>query len=225
MLVALLATACTSCFENHSAEVRFRVDAVVQEHGESRQGSAVWSMALKRPILALASPYDAHFEGEAIPIQMPDRKWVLVLPTNLTFGYSAGLWPERIFGVSQREGGKVRDRIDVLRDVGMRRGASVDLDCVELHAEGATAGSDLHCPSLMRASDLGDPESYVLVDESAERKRDPDAPHLQRITVTITDAPVTRRLDKVAPWLNRVRVQAYNELHSKRRTRASTAPR
>jgi len=224
-MVALFAAACTSCSENPSAEVRFRVDAVVQEHGVSRQGSAVWSMALKRPILALASPYDARFEGEAIPIQMPDRKWVLVLPTNLSFGDSAALWPERIFGVPQHEGGKVRDRIVVLRDVAMRKGASVDLDCVELQADGVAARGDLHCPSLMHASDIGDPETYVLVDESPKRKRDPGAPRLQRITVTVTDAPATHRLGGIAPWLNRVIERAYNELHSHRGARASTAPR
>lgn len=194
-----LAAACSSALgPPNRGEVRFRVDVTLREQGIQKQGSAVWSFSLEKPTVALVRPYSSHFEAEAIPIKLGSGEWAFVLPSNVRVNDSAAKWPELAFGFSQevRNGGGP----DALGRLGAMYGRSAHIECVDSTELGRIKPSSVACPTVLVSNQIAEPRSFRLVDHAAG-STPRSGLQVEKVTITITDRPVTRRLERVLPWL------------------------
>jgi len=194
-LVAVMAVAfatLTGC--QRAAEVRYRVTVEVDDRGTKRSGSAVWSIAVAKAILPLASPYNARFHGEAVRVVIPGRGYLYAL-VAADSGY-----PENIFGDRRRAplGDRLikprfKDRMDDIRHIKTMVGATGDLQCVN------PAWIGLSCPKMVRFRDQNDPRTIEIVDPSDLTKSFGSGTRLTRVYVEITDDPVTEGIEPTLP--------------------------
>src|SRR5207244_3119041 len=101
MLIAGLALGAlmvlTSC--SRPTEVRYKVSVELEENGQFRTGSSVWLWRIRRPTLALASPYDTEFRGEAVQVPLAQHPDVFALLINAEAEtHYAPLRVEHLFG-------------------------------------------------------------------------------------------------------------------------------
>jgi hypothetical protein len=82
----------------NTAEVRYKVTVEVDDMGTHRSGTSVWSFKLSEPTVALASPYDAEFKGEAVAVDLGNRQVLFALLKDENGGLgTVQLWPEHLF--------------------------------------------------------------------------------------------------------------------------------
>lgn len=192
MLVAPLVAACGT-----SAEVRYKVIVELDEGGAQRSGASVWSWKLSKPTAALATPYSGRFIGEAVAVPLANGRvlYALIRDWDGNEGMPM-LIPERLFGDlgASRRGEPPRfgsDRIADIRDIASRIGERRSIDC---------AGGAPECPLLVLFETPDDP--------ARARRIDPTRPDLLpagtsslRVSVEITDEPVTVAIARRLPWL------------------------
>lgn len=178
---------------DRSAEVRYRVTVEVNDGGTIRSGSSVWSFTLTKAIVPLVSPYNSHFEGEAVTVQLPGRGTLFALVKNVE------MYPENLFGDLRRpRPGPPRfsDRVEDLRHIKKMVGASATLDCMNPPWIG------VRCPTLVRFRDSNDPKTIEIVDPTNLAASFGTGVSVKSVTVQITNDPVTTGIDKALPWLN-----------------------
>jgi hypothetical protein len=178
-LVCLLLYGC-----GDRAEVRYRVNVVVNDHGVRRAGSRVWSFVAKTPLVALTSPIAYKFNAEAIPVPLSGKRtfYALIAGTN-----GAGLaergrmevLPESLFmeelPVERKEAG----RIAAIRAIGNMVGKSRRVDC-----------SINPCPFFVIFNDISDPRTALALTDRGQSGLRRDV-FVESVTVTITKDPVT----------------------------------
>ena len=76
--LSLMSGACSN-----SAEVRYKVTVEVDDRGTARSGSSVMSFKLLKPTVALVSPYNAEFKGEAVAVDLGNRQVLFALLVQL----------------------------------------------------------------------------------------------------------------------------------------------
>jgi hypothetical protein len=177
---------CGAESEEHSAEVRYRVTVEIDEGGAVSSGSGVWSLKLTRPTLALASPYNPKFTGEAVAVDLSNGQTMFALIKDQE------MLPERHF--SELNVGDGFDRIANIRRIARARGKSKQLACESIPAGASnTEAAQLKydCPMLVTFKDIADPTSVEQVDPDDLAGSFGQGYRLKSITVQVTDAPVT----------------------------------
>ena len=184
------------------AEVRYRVTVEVRAGDEIVSGSSVMAFRLKRSWAVM--PYDAEFEGEAISVDIPGHGTLFALlggmsPVARPEQNTLSMLPERQFGdfgrAMRRQPTLGGDRVDDIRRISKQIGATVQLDCTlpPLYND---------CPMLVRFRDISDPKTIEMVEWGNMAKTFGPGFGLERITVQITDAPVSTGIKRRLPWLS-----------------------
>lgn len=188
--------ALTAC--SRAAEVRYRVSVEIEEDGQARTGSSIWVWQIRRPTIALGSPYDTHFSGEAVVVPLQDHPTVFALLVNANADQHYGpLLVERLFGRGSQESrktGRPYDRVADVNDIANRVGERIDLDC-------RVPGT---CPMLVWFGDPNDPTSIQSADSEQLPQVGSDKVFLRKISVEITSDDPKRSIFQAIPWLKSV---------------------
>ena len=180
------------------AEVRTKVTIEVATPQGVRSGSSIWSWALGEPTVALASSYDGRFRGEAVAIDLPGGRTLFALVKDMA------VLPERHF--REFNVGTGSDRVANVRAIAKEVGATRTLACAMLpvNAKGDELFNPKYdCPLLVTFRDIRDPKSVERVDPASLDKSFGAGVTLRRITVAVTDDPVTTGIEKRLGWLAR----------------------
>ena len=181
----------TGC--NRPAEVRYRVTVEVNDRGTIRSGSSVWSFALAKSMLPLASRYNARFRGDAVAVEIPGRGTLFALVD------SAAMYPENLFGDRQRTEVKpprFSDRVEDLHNIKRMDGATATLNCAN------PAWIGIRCPKLIRFRNINDPKTLEIVDPENIAELFGNGVNLRKIVIEITNDSVTTGIDKILPWIS-----------------------
>lgn len=179
---------------------RYRLTAEVQTPSGLRSGSSVIGVTARHVDTIDVSQFQVHVQGDAIFIDLGDGKNLIV---SLAFGPEYGIYnpgvigklPAIAFGIrSEKEWGSIKDRKE-----------SVQL-------------ADSNIPTLISFTDLRDPTTARLVRSDGGCAASSSLPNLnmlgchtfsemfgpgynlKRVTLAITNDPVSRDIDKHFPW-------------------------
>ena len=182
------------------AEVRYKVTVEVDDNGAARSGSSVWSFRLSKPTLALASPYDAKFRGEAVAVDLGGDKLLFALLVDEEGNSSTGImWPEHLF----KDLSSGSERVRNIRDIASHVGLSRELQRFR-PAISSSRKPMVQYPLLVRFRDLDRPDSLEAVAPDALDQAFGPGVKLKQISVQITDEQVTTGIKKRLPWLEAV---------------------
>ena len=185
---------------SNAAEVRYKVSVEVDENGAQRSGSSVMSFKLMKPTVALASPYDAKFKGEAVAVELGNGQTLFALLKNENGEPTAfPMVPENLFRDLTTGSERIRNIRQIASNVGLAR---------ELPRVGPRISDSrdpfVQYPLLVRFRDPDRPESVEAVRPDALDEAFGAGVKLKRIMVQITDEPVTDTMKKRLPWLEDV---------------------
>lgn len=184
----------------NSAEVRYKVIVEVDDNGTRRSGSSVWSFALSKPTLALASPYNARFKGEAVALDLGSGRVLFALLVDEDGNSSTGqMWTEFVF----KDLSSGSERIRNIRRIASNEGLSRELPRF-LPPISDSREPMVQYPLLVRFRDIDRPESIEAVSPDALDKAFGTGVKLERIMVQITDETVTDTIKQRLPWLEEV---------------------
>ncbi len=197
LLGAFTLTALSACGPSaeDSAEVRYRMIVEVDDNGTVRKGSSVWSFALSKPMLALASPYGPKFAGEAVAVDLSGERTLFALVTDQE------MLPERHFDRLKVNSGS--DRVANIRAIASHRGATAELSCKAVPKDARSyeaVDPQYDCPMLVTFKDIKDPTSVKRVDPQDLSASFGAGVKLKAITVEITDYAVTTGIEKRLEW-------------------------
>lgn len=182
------------------AEVRYKVTVEVDDNGTHRSGSSVWSFRLSKPTLALASPYNAEFKGEAVTVDLGNDNVLFALLVDEKANSSTGkMWPENLF----KDLSSGSERVRNIRRIASNEGTSRELPRY-FPAISNSREPMVQYPMLVRFRALGQPDSLEAVDPEALDQSFGPGVKLKRIVIQITDEPVTAGIEKSLPWLAEV---------------------
>ena len=198
--LAMILGACSN-----SAEVRYKVTVEVDDNGTQRTGSSVMSFALSKPTVALVSPYNAEFEGEAVAVDLGNgRTLFALLKDEHGDGAAMQMLPERLFKDLSSGSERVRNIKDIASNEGLVRDVPRFWPAISDSREPM-----VQYPLLVRFRSPDQPESIEVVAPDALDQAFGPGVRLKRITAEITDAPVTDGIERRLPWLAEVgRVRA-----------------
>ena len=184
----------------NSAEIRYKVTVEVEDNGAHRSGSSVMSFKLSKPTVPLASPYDAEFKGQAVAVDLGRRQVLFALLKDESGDLgTVPMLPERVFADLTSGSERVRNLRQIASHEGLVR---------ELPRFGPKISDSrepfVQYPLLVRFRDLDQPESVEAVAPDALEEAFGSGVKLKRITVQITDEPVTNDIKKRLPWLEDV---------------------
>ena len=122
----VLALLCGACSRN--AKVWYRVSYTLSDNGVSRSASGVWSSVVRPALIPLADKYQLEFHGEAIPLRLPGRGVLLLMPIgNQGSEGDADTMVRQLF--SHRASAKDSDRVGNTADVADMVGDSRPTRC------------------------------------------------------------------------------------------------
>ena len=184
----------------NSAEIRYKVTVEVDDNGAHRSGSSVMSFRVSKPTVALASPYDAKFRGEAVAVELGNRQVLFALLKDEDGLMSTvPMWPEQIFDELTTGSERVRNIRQIASHEGLVR---------EIPRFGPTISDSrkpfVQYPLLVRFQNLDRPESLEAVAPDALDQAFGPGVKLKRITLQITEDPVTEGIKTRLPWLEDV---------------------
>ena len=184
----------------NSAEVRYKVTVEVDDQGTPRSGSSVMSFKLLKPQVALVSPYNAEFHGEAVAVELGGGQilFALLKDEKGDLG-TVQMWPEKVF----EDLGSGTERIRNIRRIASNEGMTRELPRF-LPAISDSREPFVNYPLLVQFRDLNQPESIEAVEPDALDKAFGAGVKLNRISVQITDEPVTEGIRTRLPWLEDV---------------------
>lgn len=180
-----------------SAEVRYRMTVEVETPEGIRSGSSVWSFTLSRPTVALTTPFDYKFKGEAVAVDLPGERTLFALVSGQE------MLPERHF--RELDGSEGMDRIAHLRSISNSIGATATIPCKSVPENASSPEQvkiEYDCPMLVTFKDIKDPTSVEPVNPSDLAKSFGEGYRLKAVTMQVTDKPVTRGIDKRLGWLD-----------------------
>jgi len=185
---------------DNSAEVRYKVTVEVEDRGTARSGSSVMSFKLIKPDVALVSPYNAEFKGEAVAVELANGQvlFALLKDEKGNLG-TVQMWPEKVFD----DLGSGSERIRNIRRIASNEGLSRELPRF-FPAISDSREPFVNYPLLVRFRDIDRPESVEAVAPDALDKAFGAGVKLKRISVQITDEPVTEGIKQRLPWLEDV---------------------
>ena len=185
---------------DNSAEVRYKVTVDVDDRGTARSGSSVMSFKLLKPDLALVSPYNAEFKGEAVAVDLGNRQvlFALLKDEKGNLG-TVQMWPEKLFDDLSSGSERIRN----IRRIASNEGLSRELPRF-FPAISDSREPFVNYPLLVRFSDIDRPETIEAVAPDALDKAFGAGVKLKRISVQITDEPVTEGIKQRLAWLEDV---------------------
>jgi len=184
----------------NSAEVRYKVIVEVDDEGIHRSGSSIWSFKLSKPTVALVSPYNAEFRGEAVAVDLGNHDVLFALLTDEEGSSTTGkMWPEHLF----KDLSSGSERVRNIRKIASNEGVSRELPRF-FPAISNSREPMVQYPMLVRFRALDRPESLEAVAPDALDRAFGPGVKLKRISVQITDEPVTNGIKKRLPWLEDV---------------------
>jgi hypothetical protein len=186
---------------NSSAEVRYKVIVEVDDNGTPRSGASVWSFALSKPTVALATPYDAKFRGEAVEVGLGGgRRLFALLVAEDNHKRWVQMWPEHLFRDLSSERS---ERVRILRDIASHEGAERVLPRWGPRISDSREPMGEY-PMLVTFRDLRDPTSLQAVAPEALDRSFGAGVTLKAIRIQITDEPVTTGIKARLDWLEPV---------------------
>lgn len=194
-----LAVSMSGC--GKSSEVRYKVTVEIDDNGTLRSGSSVWSFTLSEPTVALATPYDGKFRGEAVEVDLGGGRALYALLVGEDNEESlVQMWPEHLF---EDLSSSRSDRIRILRDVASNEGVERSLPRWGPRLSDSRAPMGQY-PMLVRFRDRNDPTSLEAVDPDALDRSFGPGVSLKAIKIQITDEPVTTGIKARLNWLEPV---------------------
>ena len=185
---------------SNSAEVRYKVTVEVDDNGTPRAGSSVMSFALSKPTVALVSPYNAEFRGEAVAVDLGNgRTLFALLVDEKGDGGGIQMLPERLFKDLSSGSERVRNIKDIASNEGLVRDVPRFWPAISDSREPM-----VQYPLLVRFRSPDQPESIEAVAPDALDLAFGPGVRLKRITAEITDAPVSDGIKRRLPWLEEV---------------------
>ncbi len=186
LAVSALLAGC-SLFADH-ASMRFRMTVEVETPDGVRTGSSVMEVRSAKYVRLTSEerPGSIGLIGEAVVVDLADGPLFALLvnddvPPRLAFRVVAALDPR----VNRQQ-----SSVETVRRLGKAPGKVK----AELPRE--------HWPKMLRFSDLADPTSVALVDPDDLAATFGEGTALKRITVQITDEPLTTGIEKRLGWLS-----------------------
>ena len=208
-LVALLA----GC-DGPSAEVHYRISVNIIDHGVVRNGSVVWRERISRPPIRLLTPFKSNFTGEAIPIALPGRGMVFILPTGPGPSNSA-IWYLMTSHFIGRVPGLGLNNVEFMRGIAKYDGTTYKVACdyrltnvagnpkrlsPEIEKNGGMDKRAL-CPNIGFSAKPQIEDEFKLINYNELRRLTGEEHPIPAIEVTITKEPATRRIEELLPWL------------------------
>lgn len=198
---ALLSGCGLSGDDGRSAEARYRMTVEVETPKGVRSGSSVWSRGISRSIGPI-TPYNASFKAEAAAVELPGGRMLFLLVKGQE-GMVDAYFPDlAVYG----ENG-ANDRVAHVRNIGNQVGAKVTLPCTPdavapfLASHKNVDDLTLYCPMLVTFQDVNDPKSVQRVGPANFETIFGLGVRLKRITVEVTDEPVTSGIQDRLGWL------------------------
>lgn len=186
-----------------SAAASYRITVEIDDHGVLRSGTAVWRV---RTQSASFNDVVAHLDGDAVVVDLPGRGPLFATLEgrgqggNLIRGGRLLGVPSILFG----DGARMRrhemplhsSAFDDLNATGQMIGATGRLECRD-----GQQPVEYDCPYLVRFGDPARPSTVQPVNPYDLAATYGPGVRLVGITITITDAPVTRGIVARLPWL------------------------
>lgn len=187
-------TAC-GLVEQHY-ELRYRLTFDIETPQGLRRSSGVLQVTTDlNPIWAPGPQTDAHLTGEAIPISLPNGETLFAVlrgPGTDLLNLSRQAFRPLVDTPEFKQNG--RTYYDLGKQnrflISSKPSAELSMDQV---------------PLLVRFRDMRDPLTVEKVDPADLPRRFGAGYRLRRVTVAITDEPITRGIEKHLPWINTIK--------------------
>lgn len=199
LLFSLLCGACS-----RSAEVRYRVSYTVDDNGISRSASGVWSSSTRPAVVPLVSRFETEFHGEAIPLTLPGRGVLLLMPLSKgTGGIYAGTMVRQMFNhlTTTDSSDLVGESAQVANMVGVSKTIRCEHYAIPQPSPEPKELITDHCLNFTFIADPKDQSTFRRIEVEEGRFADLEGVRLRSAAVTITRDPVTRGLDQLLTWL------------------------
>ncbi|MBL8656888.1 MAG: hypothetical protein JNJ92_05935 [Altererythrobacter sp.] len=192
--LALLLSSCT----DKAPDYRYELGVEIETPNGVRSGSSVIEVKrlLVRPGNAPAGlGVESRFRGEAVPVDLPDGRTVFaLLRSTVSSDWPAFLMPSL---APRKKGESYVETLDNVLLVTEK--VSVPRNWHSVTGVGPSA-----YPMLVTFRDINDPTTVKLLDPDHLDDEFGPGVSLKRITVRITDAPVTTDIEDRLKWLSRV---------------------
>lgn len=191
--------------EPQRAQVRWRVTVTVATPEGERSGSSVWSWTLARPTLALATPFNGGFVGQAVAVDLPDGKTLfglLAVPNA-----SAEMLAERQFYDPARG---MRDRVANVSLLSKKIGQTRTLPCEIKGPDDWRPEFRFDCLTLASFRNINDPSSILEVNYHDAAASLGEGYAVKSISLTITDDPVSQGIQSRFPWWEKESLSEFN---------------
>lgn len=210
--IALLSLAYCSV-SSYSASLRYRLIVEVETPRGAAVGSSVIEITGNRipGWLANRGGTRGTFRGEAVAIDLPDGRTLFALlrsesGATLPQDYPGMAFKSRLerFYAKREAAGEETDFVDAINE--MRGWAGAKAPLPKSDPVLGNSGRDVPAwPLLVTFDDLADPTSVARVDPDDLAATFGDGVKLTRITVELTDDPVTTGIEKRLEWLPNLR--------------------
>lgn len=197
--LALLGGACS-----RSAEVRYRVSYTVNDNGITRSASGVWSNAVRPALVPLADQYESEFHGEAIPLRLPGKGVLLLMPIGQQGSEGDAVTMVRqLFShrASVRDSDRVGNTAEVAEMIGQSRPIRCERYAIPQPRREPQETSGDVCLNFTFIADPRNKSTFRRIEVEDGRFAGLDGVRLHDARVTITRDPVTRGLEQLLPWL------------------------
>ena len=192
------------CDPIFSPVVRYKIEIEVNDHGTVRRGSSVWS--IERTLFRESG---VRFRGDAVAVDLSGGRTLFALTVGQdgqhepTSDDDVRMLPSRLFGDSAFAYRNVSPRVsrtaaEEMPDIARMLGRSAKLDCTKTFRQGPA------CPLFVYFKDISAPSSVRSADPNRLQDMFGGDVSLKSLTVTITDNPVTRGIEKRFPWWDTV---------------------
>jgi hypothetical protein len=201
LLVALFLAGCSK-----RAEVRYRLHVVLDDNGAERSGDGVWSVT---EYGAKFAGYSGSLNGDAVPVQLPHRGILLVLPAGASerLGDVAFMLPERVLGhdVSASFEGRIATLARISKTYAAPKAVPCDYSVNNDPTIHGPLGREqfarsANCLKLAYTDSPRDPTHLHTLDR-LDGLGIPRGVKVTEITIQVTRDPVNRDLDRTLPWL------------------------
>jgi hypothetical protein len=200
LISASLLSAC-GLIEQHY-ELRYRLTFEVETPQGLRTGSGVVQVTTDlNPVWAPGPQTDAHLSGEAIPIDLPNGQTLFAVSYG-PGGHPMLFLPGEVFGrlvntPNFEEGGRTFYNLERQVDFLMSTKPTAELTEDQL-------------PLLVRFRDVARPMSVEAVDPEDMPQVFGPGYRLRRVTMQVTDEPVSRGIERRLPWLKKLKPGTFN---------------
>lgn len=197
-----------------SASLRYRMTVEVDTPEGLKTGSSVIETTISDgPGLGDASGINYTLKGEAIAVDLPGGRTLFALLRGVEQGspsdYHAGLLLNLLgAGVPtippMPRRYEPQEWVDAFREARRLKPMLVIPPKIERYPDRVKKGRDVILPLLVTFTDIRDPKTVIKVDPDDMAKSFGPGVTLRRITLQITDDPVTTGIEKRLAWLTRL---------------------